>query len=141
MSCGVLPSRPVVKKRGNRPRIKFDGGGFALCFGLGVSGFLQERYDVVASECDVFGTSIGNISALSLLLNQKPAEIIPKIYKYLDWFLSSTPAMGGCGSLQAVREALWDWLPDNVHELVGGTMLKPSLFFIFLSNTRSFSGL
>ena len=101
-----------------------------MCFGLGVAGYIQERYDVDASECDVLGTSIGNISALCLLLKQKPIELLAKLHRYINLFLTGTPSMGGCGSLEQLREALWDWLPDDVHKIVGGTCYSSTLHSI-----------
>ena len=50
----------------------FDGGGFAFAFGLGVAGYLTEHYDIDASQCDVYGVSIGNVAALGLPPQRNP---------------------------------------------------------------------
>jgi len=107
----------LAEKR--RPRIQFDGGGFALCFGLGVSGYLQDTYDMEHCDVDVYGISIGNIAALSLLLRQTPEDVMARLHEYLDNFLSGTPCMGMCGGLDQLRQSLWEWLPANVHDIVG----------------------
>jgi len=119
MSCGCMAQRASIERKKRRPRIQFDGGGFALCFGLGVAGYLQDKFDMEASGCDVYGISIGNVPALALLLAQSPAQVVARLHAYLDHFLAGTPVSGMCGSLSRLREALHDWLPEDVHLIVG----------------------
>merc|ERR1712100_322181 len=109
LCCGAMDSELKLLEsapESRRPRIQFDGGGFALCFGLGVSGYLQENYDMEKCDVDVYGVSIGNVAALSLLLRQRPKEVMARLHEYLDNFLAGTPCLGMCGALQQLRESL-----------------------------------
>ena len=103
----------------SRPQLLFEGGAFALCFGLGVSGYLQDNYDLSASCADVYGAGFGNIPALATLMAQPPRLVLAQLHRYLDHYVTGTPLMGLCGNGSRLREALEHWLPVDIVEIVG----------------------
>eukprot|EP00668_Euglena_longa_P046140 GGOE01061824.1.p1 GENE.GGOE01061824.1~~GGOE01061824.1.p1 ORF type:complete len:375 (+),score=75.57 GGOE01061824.1:156-1127(+) len=104
----------------NRPRVFFDGGGYAFHFYLGIVQHIQETYDTKA--LDFFGISIGTLPALCLALDLNPFAIVEQWYPPLLQKMHSRPLDGFMGTLKPIRELLLEVLPLDAHERASGRL-------------------
>mmetsp|Transcript_81378 Transcript_81378/g.131905 ORF Transcript_81378/g.131905 Transcript_81378/m.131905 type:complete len:301 (+) Transcript_81378:124-1026(+) len=122
VGCGTaLPPEPSTRSK--KPRILFDGAGWAFPFSLGASRHLVHTYNF-GTNVEVIGVSAGNISAICLLLERDPWDLLvehyPKFRRNIMCSPCVRPLIGFCSRLGMVRMLLDDLIPDDFHIKVSG---------------------
>jgi len=93
-----------------------------LFAGLGVVQHLQEAYPRLADVVHVYAISSGTMSALCLLLEKDPSDLLQRHFDAVARDMLKRPLAGFCDDLSPIRNFLEGWLPDDAFRRVDGRL-------------------